>query len=210
MTDKVKVTELTTTYTKGADRFGPFKASKEQPFLEVPISIALASGAPVYDGEAAQAEQEAEGEGTDVQVILKANQDLKADLDKVTGERDRLNGDLAHLRKEQEKLADRLTAAQARIAELEAATPLSPTLEGQQSPQSPEQGDTATPLVDGLQHADLLMAAGITSMEALEAGLIVPEGEKVSPVEAVDGIGKKTVEAYTKAVADWRKGQGQQ
>lgn len=73
-----------------------------------------------------------------------------------------------------------------------------------------QQKPDATPLVDGLQHADLLTEAGITSMEALEAALIVPEGEKVSPVEAVGGVGKKTVEAYTKAVADWRKGQGQQ
>ena len=83
------------------------------------------------------------------------------------------------------------------------------TLQQASVPKSPEKSDS-TPLVDGLQHADLLTAAGITSMEALEAGLSVPEGGKQSAVEAVDGIGKKTVEAYTKAVADWRKGQAAQ
>ena len=40
-------------------------------------------------------------------------------------------------------------------------------------------------------------------MEALAAGLVVPDGATESPVMAVTGIGKKSVEAYQKAVTDW-------
>lgn len=223
--EKVKVTELTMTYTKGADRYGPFKATADKPFIEVPLSIALASSAPVYDGEVAQPKQA--GDSTSVDDLLQANADLKADLDRATGERDDLKNkvdglenalvlqrkkveewaDLANdnsakvtnLTLERDKVTTELAAAQARILELESAAPAETG-----NPVTPPAG---TPLVDGLPNPDLLTSNGFDTMEKLEAGLKVLEGAKESAVEAIDGIGKKSLEAYAKAVADWKAGK---
>lgn len=194
---RVKVTEIKGAFAFEGKSYGPFQASKDTPFIEVPEALASALNLPLHEDEvkAREAEQ-AEQQASDAFDPVSAIQRVNAELPELSEELTR-------------QLAPIVAALnEALKASTEAVNASTATL--QPSPKSPEQGDTATPLVDGLQHADLLMAAGITSMEALEAGLIVPEGEKVSPVEAVDGIGKKTVEAYTKAVADWRKGQGQQ
>ncbi|MVN88632.1 hypothetical protein GO986_18000 [Deinococcus sp. HMF7620] len=76
MSDRVKVTALGQTYRHRGEAFGPFVATPEQPFTEVPAAIQLVSGAPVYDEAQAPAEP-----GVDIQELLDANAGLKADLD---------------------------------------------------------------------------------------------------------------------------------
>ena len=64
----------------------------------------------------------------------------------------------------------------------------------------------ATPLPDTLPLRELLIENHFDTLEKLEVGLVAPEGQTESPVQQIDGIGKKTVQAYEKAVADWKAG----
>lgn len=118
--DTVLVTELTTTYSKGGMRYGPFKATAEKPYLEVPASIALASGAPVYDGEPIAAEQAELTDSVQLDEILKANHDLKDELDKVSDERDALKESLDTADEAGKHLQAERDTLQARVTELEA------------------------------------------------------------------------------------------
>lgn len=237
---KVKVMALAGAYAFEGVSYGPFQASKETPFLEVPAALAAALNLPLHPDEVkareeAQAEQEQDSEGISVDEILKANQDLKADFDRVTGERNGweleakrlqsivdvgkpeneklmreradLQVKLADVTRDRDKLAADLAVAQTRITELESQHQA--TTEAPETPAelAQEQLQEGTPLVEGLPHADLLTTNGFTTMEKLEAGLVVAEGETESSVQKIDGVGKKTLEAYAKAVADWKAGQ---
>ncbi|MBZ9712184.1 hypothetical protein [Deinococcus multiflagellatus] len=241
MTQTVKVTELARTYTKNGERFGPFKATAEQPFLEVPAAIAMASGAPVYDGEAAEPDA-----GADVEDLLQANRDLKADLDKsdaelgavldamgwVPGQGIAPADLIRNIKGGAETNRQLLDQAQVRILELERETgelrlqvtdlqALVPPLESEAAPDqgSEAQGDstgepstepdapaTGTPLPDDIAFRTLLLDNGFDTMEKLEAGLKVAEGQTESPVQQINGIGGKTVKAYQQLLAD-RKAQ---
>lgn len=93
MSTMLKVLLLGQTYTRDGVAYGPFQATPDRPYLEVPAGIALASGAPLYDGTDAPAQAEAEageGEGIHVDEILKANESLKADLDNSRADLDEL------------------------------------------------------------------------------------------------------------------------
>ena len=210
MSETVKVTELGQTYTRQGKSYGPFKATKDTPYLEVPLAIALGAGAPAYEGADVEQAQADAGASADVEQLLKANHDLKADLDKATGERD----DLRNLLGKAQARIDELTGKvfklvgerdglQARIAELEAPRRVEPAAEGE----SPAPDSAATPLPDALPLRELLIENHFDTFQKLEAGLVVAEGQTESPVQQIDGIGKKTVQAYEKAVADWKAGQ---
>lgn len=88
--DKVKVTALSQTYTRDGQRFGPFAASKDTPYLEVPVAIAMASGAPEYTGEEVATEP---AQGTDqpqqVAALTTERDSLQQKLDALQGEYDR-------------------------------------------------------------------------------------------------------------------------
>ncbi|AWN22207.1 hypothetical protein DKM44_02290 [Deinococcus irradiatisoli] len=130
MADLVKITALGQTYRSQGKRYGPFTATAETPFLEVPEGLALATGAPIFDGEV---EPEV---GAEIQELLDANNSLETALDKandelskVTAERDdlqrRLQETEAQLRYMHEDVLPEAKRQQeadrARIAELEAA-----------------------------------------------------------------------------------------
>lgn len=214
---RVKVTAIPGGYSFEGVSYGPFEADKKTPFVEVPEALASALTLPLHEDEvkareAAQAEQEADGESADTFDPVKALERVSAELPTLSAE---MTAQLAPI-----------VAAldEALKANTDAVNANTATLQQAPAPQSPEQGDTLTPketanpidqtgrtpLVDGLPLHDLLTGNGFDTMERLEAGLKVLEGTEQSPVQAIDGIGKKTVEAYTKAVADWRKGQGRQ
>ncbi|WP_295818880.1 hypothetical protein [uncultured Deinococcus sp.] len=245
----MKVTSLGQTFTAQGQGYGPFTATAERPYLEVPLSIALVSGAPVYEEDevAAPAGQTDQEElaglrdlakrtadavleraafltvprfddqhpgGMDVaQAVAAGLDDLKRQLDQVQAEygtfKDAANragaeGTNARVALERQvtELQGELAITRARITELEGA----PVPD--QTPASERASDlaptpTGTPLVDGLPSPELLTANGFDTMEALAAGLVVPDGATESPVMAVTGIGKKSVEAYQKAVTDW-------
>lgn len=108
----VKVTALSQTYTSQGKGYGPFTATAERPYIEVPVGIALASGAPEYDGPEAQAE--GEGVITDAQ----ASAALRADNDRLREERDALNLTLAEQRTAAERLSDLLNEAGANVTNL--------------------------------------------------------------------------------------------
>lgn len=82
----IKVTSLGQTYRYQGKAYGPFQGTAERPYVEVPLGVALASGAPEYQEPEAQADAD-EGEGIHVDQILQANADLKANLDGVYSER---------------------------------------------------------------------------------------------------------------------------
>lgn len=184
MSEVVKVTALGQTYKHQGKGFGPFRGTSDRPFLEVPLAVALASGAPVYTGE--EAEEGAE-EGADNQQLLDANASLKSDLEKVTAERDGLRAKLEEADSEISSL--KLGAAlDANTAALKSAN------------QQVEAVTSATPLPDDFPMRALVLESGFDSLEKVRAGLVKPEGAEKSPVENVQGIGKKTLEAIEAAL----------
>ena len=208
---RVKVTEIRGAFAFEGASYGPFQANGATPFVEVPAALASVLNLPLHESEvAAQAEQADAGASADVEQLLKANHDLKADLDKATGERD----DLRNLLGKAQARIDELTGKvfklvgerdglQARIAELEAPRRVEPAAEGE----SPAPDSAATPLPDALPLRELLIENHFDTFQKLEAGLVVAEGQTESPVQQIDGIGKKTVQVYEKAVADWKAGK---
>lgn len=230
----VKVTELLAGYQFGDRVYGPFQASKDKPYVEVPAALAAALNLPLHESEvqareeaAAQAEDDADG--VDVQAILQENHNLKADVDAVTQDRERLQEELTTLhgvigwssdssvsaadmvrniwgtaetnRTELTRATNEAAALRDRVTQLEEQLAAAGT-RAADAPQEPATTGTALPA--DLAHADLLAAHGFTSMETLEAGLVIADGETESPVRKIDGIGGKTEEALKKLVADWR------
>jgi len=92
----IKVTSLGQTYRYQGKAYGPFQGTAERPYIEVPLGVALASGAPEYQEPEAQADAE-EGEGIHADQILQANADLKFSLDGVYSERAHLVAALSKL-----------------------------------------------------------------------------------------------------------------
>lgn len=220
--DTVLVTELTTTYSKGGMRYGPFKATAEKPYLEVPASIALASGAPVYDGEPIAAEQAELTGSVQLDDILKANHDLKADLDAMTQERDRLQGALnssaEQLKKAGEvglsltqrasewerianeqgaevtKLTDQLATAQARIAELDKVSDERDALK--------ESLDTADEAGKHLQAERDTLQARVAELEAGNGQLLPAKDEAITRISSVKRVSDEmAAEIYTALTA---------
>lgn len=170
----VKVTQIPGGFAFDGASFGPFEATEGTPFTEVPRGLADILGLPRYeDGEA------------------DADADTASDQPRAEGDSARV----AELEQRVSELQGELATARARIAELEGT---------QAAGVTPSDAPTTnTPLVDGLPSPELLTANGFDTMEKLAAGLVVPDGATDSPVQAVSGIGKKSVEAYQKAVTDW-------
>lgn len=229
-----RVTRLDGSYSVDGKAFGPFQASGKAPYLEVPDALATALNLPIHESDAQLiAEQEAQADvdadGVDVQAILRANEDLKADVDAVTQDRDRLQEELTTLhgvigwssdnsvsaadmvrniwgtaetnRTELTRATNEAAALRDRVTQLEEQLAAAGT-RAADAPQEPTTTGTALPA--DLAHADLLAAHGFDSMEKLEAGLVIAEGETESPVRKIDGIGGKTEDALKKLVADWR------
>lgn len=81
---KVKITGLPSTYIWGNDKFGPFTASEEKPYVEVPASFASALGLSLYDPEpAADPEPQASEpvEGTGITLLGQTEDALRTVLD---------------------------------------------------------------------------------------------------------------------------------
>lgn len=82
-----RVTQLDGAYSVDGRAFGPFRATEDRPYLEVPDALVSALGLDLHESdpqliaEQAQADAE-EGKGIHVDQILEANASLKADLDK--------------------------------------------------------------------------------------------------------------------------------
>ncbi|WP_161884058.1 hypothetical protein [Deinococcus alpinitundrae] len=109
----MKVTALGQTYRYQGMAYGPFTASPETPFLEVPEGLALAVGASLYDPELAQAQDEIQPEGADIQELLAANESLKTALDEANTELELTRSDFI-------KCQNDLDGLKARVTELEA------------------------------------------------------------------------------------------
>lgn len=78
-----RVTEILGSVSVEGKAYGPFSATADRPYLEVPAGVADVMAWPVHDSDPSLAQADANaGEGTHVDEILKANEDLKADLDK--------------------------------------------------------------------------------------------------------------------------------
>ncbi|GGO32697.1 hypothetical protein [Deinococcus humi] len=225
MSDTVKVTALGQTYRRDGKGFGPFRATAERPFLEVPLWVALVSGAPEYTGEP----EADEAEGADVQQLLDANASLKADLDQA-------RADFAHEQQQHEKTRDgyaaysdaqeaKVSTLTSRVSELEAeCVDLKQKLEEADSEisflkldqsraaldantaalnaasQQIEAVTSSTPLPEDFPMRDLLLESGFDSLEKVRAGLVKLDGAEKSPVENVQGIGKKTLMAIEAAL----------
>lgn len=230
----VKVTEVLAGYAFAGKVYGPFKGSKDKPFLEVPEALASALNLPLHESEvqareeAAQA-QAAEG-GADVEQLLQANHSLKADLDRVTKERDELRQELrghltnsaqsvTRLQAERDGLIKRVQDAEGEknglheeirklTAENESLRQANQDFADRAIANAPaEQPQGGTPLPDTVPLRDLLTEHGFDTFEKLEAGLVVAEGQTESPVRQLDGVGGKTEDAYKVLVAEWRQGQ---
>ncbi|MFC3834789.1 MULTISPECIES: hypothetical protein [Deinococcus] len=231
----VKVTSLGQTFTAQGQGYGPFIATAERPYLEVPLSIALVSGAPVYEeGEATVSPEQVtapltveaarqllglpvdpEGAGSLPWLRRSLDESERQRLDALR-DRDQVQAEYGTFRQAADhagaqatnarvaleqrvtELQGELDTARARIAELE-GTPVPG-----ETPSDVAPAPTGTPLVAGLPVPELLVQHGFDTMEKLDAGLVVPDGATESPVMAVTGIGKKSVEAYQKAVTDWK------
>ncbi|WP_261665432.1 hypothetical protein [Deinococcus sp. Marseille-Q6407] len=219
MTETVKITSLgQTLQASDGKSYGPFEASKAKPYLEVPLSIALVSGAPVYEeGAVADASKDVE-DGVEVERIIKANHDLAADLKAEQGKVQdlsiRLNGErgkvaqltaqltevgefrelLAGERQYSRKLEDAIQGGdieKARAAlRVEQPAP-EPEQEGAPAPASSEESE-GTPVPDGFPLASKLAENGFDTLEKIEAGLRVAEGQEESPIRQIDGLGEKS------------------
>lgn len=88
----MKVTRVPGTYTLDGKNYGPFEASAQQPFLEVPEGLALALGLPEFAGEV-QAPPVSGDDEAAVQL-----EEARADLGRVTAERDDLKRQLDEVR----------------------------------------------------------------------------------------------------------------
>lgn len=94
-----KVTEVRGAYAFEGTTYGPFQASKDKPFLEVPAQLATALGLPLHESEvqAREAAEADDADGADVEELIRANGDLKADVDALTQDRDRTQEQLNDL-----------------------------------------------------------------------------------------------------------------
>lgn len=100
-----RVTDVPGTYTVQGKGYGPFSATDAEPFTEVPDALVQALGLPVHDSDpqlreerAAQAKAaalDAENDGANLDELLQANADLKADLDKAQAQVQELEAQLA-------------------------------------------------------------------------------------------------------------------
>ena len=203
---RVKVTEIRGAFAFEGVSYGPFQANNSTPYLEVPAALAAALNLPLHPDEVAE-RQEPQPSTEPAPDLTAARNQLDLLTQKLHRANDRiafLEGELEGQKTEWEKqrgggLADlaaslkREDALKAKLGdgEVPADAPL---------PQ-PEDG---TPLPDGILHRDLLMAGGFTSLEKLAAGLQVADGESESQVQKLEGVGKKTVQAYEKLIADWQ------
>jgi len=79
-----RVTQLDGAYSVDGRAFGPFRATEDRPYLEVPDALVNALGLNLHESDpqliAQQAQADAE-EGIHVDQILEANASLKAELD---------------------------------------------------------------------------------------------------------------------------------
>lgn len=250
----VKVTAMLAAYAVEGVSYGPFQATEDRPFLEVPEALANALNLPRYeeDGQTDAKDQDAHLQGNDAADVVHLREVLKRTADAVLHRQDFLTvprfdaqhpegmdvaqavaaglDDLkAQLTQAQgvgQALERRLSEAQQAHADekaeweqqragllkdtadaLKREDALQAELAAVQTQATPDPTTTGTPLVEGLPAPELLTQHGFDTMEKLEAGLRVPEGVEQSPVQAVSGIGKKSVEAYQKAVTDWRAEQ---
>ena len=228
MSQMVKIKSMGATM-QGSDgkSYGPFTATKDKPFLEVPANIALVSGAELYEEGAV--EVASEEDGVEVERVIKANHDLAADLkaeqDKVQDLSIRLNGErgkvgqltaqltevraeveqfrelLAAERQYSRKLEDAITAGSAEDARaaLRVEQPV-PEPEQEEASASADEEPQGTPVPDGFPMASKLAENDFDTLEKIEAGLKVAEGQEESPIRQIDGLGEKSEQAIKDAL----------
>ena len=206
MTRTRKVTSIPGTYSFEGKSYGPFEAANGKDFKEVPADFADALGLPLHESEVqAQAEQHEDEDGADVQELLDANASLKSSLDTVTAERDDLrakleeaDSEISFLKLGKQDLNTQLEKARAAIeantAALDAAVQAASTID------TGNPVTESTPLPEDFPMRSLLLESGFDSLEKVRAGLVKPDGAEKSPVEDINGIGKKTVDAITAAL----------
>lgn len=86
---RVKVTEIVGAFASEGVSYGPFQASADRPFIEVPAHLAAALNLPLHESEV-QASEEAQAEGEGVITDAQASAALRADNDRLREERDAL------------------------------------------------------------------------------------------------------------------------
>lgn len=117
---RVKVTEIVGAFASEGVSYGPFQASVDRPFIEVPAHLAAALNLPLHESEV-QAREEAQAEGEGVVTDAQASAALRADNDRLREERDELRAQLKYLDEDVLPEAKRQQDAdRARITELEA------------------------------------------------------------------------------------------
>lgn len=82
----VKVTNIPGAYSFEGKSYGPFSATNKKEFVEVPADFAATMNLPLHESELAQAQDEIQPEGLDIQELLDANQSLKEELDSLRAE----------------------------------------------------------------------------------------------------------------------------
>lgn len=116
---RVKVTEIVGAFASEGVSYGPFQASADRPFIEVPAHLAAALNLPLHESEV-QAREEAQAEGEGVITDAQASAALRADNDRLREERDALNLALSEQRAAAERLSDLLNEAGANVTNLTA------------------------------------------------------------------------------------------
>lgn len=205
---RVKVTELLAGYSFGGVVYGPFKASQDTPFLEVPAALAAALNLPLYSDETqASAEPAADLTEARDQIDLLTEKLHRAN-DRIAFLEGETKGKQAEWEKQRDGLLSDLAASLKREDALKAQLG-----EGQESgvpdnqpqhEQKPPEQPAGTPLPDSAPLRDLLIQHGFDTLEKLEKGLIVAEGQSESPVRQLDGVGAKSETALQALVADWK------
>lgn len=199
MSGKVKVTAIEGAYALDGVSYGPFQASKDKPFLEVPEALANALNLTRYEDGKDSGKNETEQElgRWNVSTLVEQVKSLTKERDSLKTRVAELEGEKAEWEKQRDSLLVDLSNSMKRESEE------ADQVDASNEPTKQE----GAPLVPGLPLTDLLTQHGFTTMEKLEAGLVVAEGQTESPVQQVEGIGKKSLEAYAKAVADWKASQ---
>lgn len=209
MSDTLKVTRLDQTYTRQGQRYGPFSATPEQPFIEVPLGVALASGAPEYveEGETTPPAlsgdvTQALSQGDAVKAATLALESAQQRIDELTGKVFKLVGEREQAQADFEREKGIRLSLEAEVKRLRGELE---TAQGaaSQAAESAKQADEAlngTPLPDDFPMRAKLVEAGFDTVEKVRAGLVKPEGAEKSPVENISGIGGKTAEAIQAAL----------
>lgn len=108
MTTLVKVTSIPGTYSKGGRQYGPFQATPEKPYLEVPLGLQMALNLPEYQEPQAKAVAGGTAPDEATQQLLR---ERAAAIALAESFKNRLDEDTAEWEKQRESLLNDTSAA---------------------------------------------------------------------------------------------------